>query len=374
MTVEDRGAAADCDEARRKDRDRSSDRFAGRTAAGPRLNRGLRATASGVRVAGTKVAAGASTAGKATASGVRVAGTGVAAGASTAGRALKDFAGNLNWNTVNIKDRTKYMRAGTRGTPRSADEARRVWESIPKSLRAQGNDEVLKRLRDFDWSHKRPHSQGGGTEASNGIFEAAGLNRSRGARRMTSEEIKNAQKVLSNKAFRAGMRKTVSSARGAALKGSGVACAFAILEYGLEYHKGEITRKEMYKRITSDVSKSALSGVAIAGVMTVIVMTSPGLIPVAAILMKPLAVLGYCTVSVKAIKLGKGWFDELCKSGDSDENSRYAPSEFPLHVPTEFPLQTPSELPVQALSEFLELDEPSSADGEFTEPGNQGDA
>lgn len=60
-----------------------------------------------------------------------------------------------------------------------------MWESIPERLRAIGPEEVGRRLEDFDWSHIRPHSQGGGNEASNGIFEFASLNRSRGAEQMT---------------------------------------------------------------------------------------------------------------------------------------------------------------------------------------------
>ena len=60
-----------------------------------------------------------------------------------------------------------------------------MWESIPERLRALGPEEVGKRLEGFDWSHIRPHSQGGSNEASNGIFELASLNRINGRRKVT---------------------------------------------------------------------------------------------------------------------------------------------------------------------------------------------
>ena len=120
---------------------------------------------------------------------VRSGGAGVAVGLSTAHGALTGFAVNLDWSTI---DPTKYLYAGTRGISRGLEEARLVWESIPERLRALGPEEVGKRLEDFDWSHFRPHSQGGNDEASNGIFELASLNRSRGAERMTAAEVQAA--------------------------------------------------------------------------------------------------------------------------------------------------------------------------------------
>ena len=156
---------------------------------------GLAATSA---AAGSRLHSGAEAAGVVVRSGA----SGVAAGFSTAHGALAGFAENLDWSTI---DPTQYLYAGTRGVSRGLEEARLVWESIPERLRALGPEEVGKRLEGFDWSHIRPHSQGGSNEASNGIFELASLNRSRGAERMSAAEVQAAQQVLSEQAFRAAL-------------------------------------------------------------------------------------------------------------------------------------------------------------------------
>ena len=237
---------------------------------------------------------------------VRSGGAGVAVGFSTAHGALTGFAENLDWSTI---DPTKYLYAGTRGISRGLEEASLVWESIPERLRALGPEEVGKRLENFDWSHIRPHSQGGNAEASNGIFERASLNRSRGAERMTEAEVQAAQQVLSEQAFQAALVETASQVFTGAVAAAAVGCVLSALEHGLEYQRGEIARDEMYQRIGRAVAKSAAVGGAVAGVMAVVALAFPALIPLAAPLMMPLAVLGLCTVGGKIVRLGKGWYE-----------------------------------------------------------------
>ena len=257
-------------------------------AAVPRLRSGSEAATATVRSGGAGVAAG------------------VAVGFSTAHGALTGFAENLDWSTI---DPTKYLYVGTRGISRGLEEARLVWESIPERLRALGPEEVGKRLEGFDWSHIRPHSQGGGNEASNGIFELNSLNRSRGAERMTAAEVQAAQQVLSEQAFRAALFETASQVFTGAVAAAAVGCVLSALEHGLEYQRGEIARDEMYQRIGRAVAKSAAVGGAVAGVMAVVALAFPALIPLAAPLMMPLAVLGLCTVGGKIVCLGKGWYE-----------------------------------------------------------------
>ena len=138
---------------------------------------------------------------------VRSGASGIAAGFGVANETLTGFAENLDWSTI---DPTRYLYAGTRGVNRGLDEARLVWESIPEQLRALGPEEVAKRLDGFDWSHIVPHIKGGGNQAANGIFEIAGLNRSRGAEQMTGAEIEAAARVLSEAAFTAALEKVAS--------------------------------------------------------------------------------------------------------------------------------------------------------------------
>ena len=236
---------------------------------------------------------------------VRSGASGIAAGFAVASETLTGFAENLDWNTI---DPTRYLYAGTRGVSRSLEEARLVWESIPEQLRALSPEELTKRLDGFDWSHIVPHSKGGGNEAANGIFEFAGLNRSRGAEQMTGAEIEAAARVLSEAAFVAALEKVASRVFVGAAVGAAVACVVSGLEYGLAYQRGEITREEMYRRLGRAVAASAGAGAAISGVMAVVALAFPALIPLAAPLMMPLAVLGFCAVGGKVLRLGKGWY------------------------------------------------------------------
>ena len=184
-----------------------------------------------------------------------------------------------------------------------------MWESIPEQLRALGPEEVAKRLDGFDWSHIVPRSKGGGDEAANGIFELAGLNRSRGVEQMTAAEVQAAAEVLSQTAFRAVVQQVASKAFAGALAGAAVACVIACLEEGLAYQRGEITRNEMYARIGRAVAKAGAAGAAVSGLMATVALLCPAVIPVAAHLLLPLAVLGLCAVGGKVVCLGKGWYE-----------------------------------------------------------------
>ena len=260
--------------------------------------------AGATRAAGDLAAAGTVAAEKGGAL-VRSGASGIASGFGVASETLARFTENLDWSTI---DPTRYLYAGTRGVSRSLEEARLVWESIPEQLRALGPEEVGKRLDGFDWSHIVPRSKGGGNESANGIFEFAGLNRSRGAEQMTGTEIEAAAKVLSEAAFAAALEKVASRVFVGAAVGAAVACVVSGLEYGLAYQRGEITREEMYRRLGRAVAVSAGTGAAISGVMAVVALAFPALIPLAAPLIMPLAVLGFCAVGGKIVRLGKGWY------------------------------------------------------------------
>ena len=233
---------------------------------------------------------------------------GVAAGVGVASQALSRRAENLDWSTI---DPTQYLYAGTRGVSRGMEQAHLVWESIPEQLRALGPEELARRLQGFDWSHKFPYSEGGGIEASNGIFELAGLNRSRGAELMTAGEVLAAQQVLADQAFRAALVETASQAFSGAVVGAAVACVIGCLEQGLEYQRGNIDGDEMFRRIGRSVAVAAGVGATVAGVMALMALSFPALIPLAAPLMVPLAVLGFCAVGAKVAHLSKEWYELL---------------------------------------------------------------
>ena len=203
---------------------------------------------------------------------------GPAVGLTVGYNALSSLAFNLNWANV---DPTRYLYAGTRGISRGMADAHRVWQTIPESLRAVGPEAVAKHLEGFDWSHITPFSADGGNDASNGIFESAGLNRSRGARPMTPAEVRAAQHALHGEAFSAALSATASRMFAGAVVAAAAGCVLAVLEHGLEWRRGEIDRAELLRRVAKATGKSAGSGAAVSGLMVAMALAFPPLIPVA---------------------------------------------------------------------------------------------
>ena len=242
------------------------------------------------------------------------------AGVAVGQNVLSDFAANMNWTNV---DPTKYLHAGTHGITRGMDEAHRVWLTIPAPMRAKGPDAVAKHLAGFDWSHIVPFSAGGTSDASNGIFETARLNRARGARVMTAKEIRAAQQVLNGKAFSAALSATASRMFAGAVAGAAYGCVLATMEHGLEWQRGRIDRDEMLRRIARETGKSAGAGAAASGLMVAVALAFPSLIPLAAHLAFPLAVMGFYATGHKVVRSGVGWYEVLCEAC-----ARQAPSTF----------------------------------------------
>lgn len=219
---------------------------------------------------------------------------------------LSRFRRNLDWSNI---DPTKYLYAGTRGVSRGIVEAKKVWESIPIPIRASGPGALARFLKGKDWSHIRPYAMGGSDSVLNGIFEDSSRNRARGDIRMTPEDIKAAQRVLRSNAFHATLLESTKNA----MKGGAAAAAsmavVAILEYRLEYMKGEITEDEMYAGIGKTIAAAGISGVAIAGLITAMVLTFPALIPALATISVPLIIVGFSIMGIKIVKLGKEWYE-----------------------------------------------------------------
>ena len=124
---------------------------------------------------------------------------------------------------------------------------------------------------------------------------------------MTADEVLSAQQVLADQAFRSVLIETASQVFTGAVVGAAVACVIGCLEHGLEYQRGQIGRDEMLRRIGRSVAVSAGVGATVAGVIAVVALSFPALIPVAAPLMIPVAILGFCAVSVKVGRLSREW-------------------------------------------------------------------
>ena len=219
---------------------------------------------------------------------------------------LSRFSLNLDWANL---DPTKYLYAGTRGTSRGLVEAQRVWETLPEQIRAAGPEATAKYLEGKDWSHIRAHSEGGSHSASNGLFEDAPLNRVRGSDRMTPRELEAAQRVLKSNAFHATLLETAKCAMEGALTAAAIAAVMAVLEYGLQYQRREITEDELYRAIGKSIMAAGISGAAVSGLLAAMAMAFPATVPVMSFLLVPLMVIGFSVLGLRLARLGKGWYE-----------------------------------------------------------------
>ena len=225
---------------------------------------------------------------------------------SSAHEHLSKFRDNLDWSNI---DPTKYRRAGMRGDYRGIAEAKRVWETIPEEIRASGSEETARYLKGKDWSHIEPYSAGGSDAAWNGIFESASDNRSRGNATMTLQDLEAAQGVLQSHAFHATLLESAQNAMKGGVISAVIIAVVAVLEYGLQYQKGEITEDEMYRAIGKSIAVAGISGAAVSGLITAMALAFPAIMPVLAMMSVPLMIIGFSVMGAKLVTLGKGWYE-----------------------------------------------------------------
>ena len=187
--------------------------------------------------------------------------------------------------------------------------AQRIWETIPRQIRASGPEATARYLTDKDWSHIQAHSRGGSNAVSNGIFESASLNRARGNTRMIAQEIKAAQSALQTHAFHATLLESARNAMKGAVTAAVIIAVVAVLEYGLQYQKGEITEDEMYMAIGKAIVMAGISGAAVSALVTAMALTFPAIMPVLTAISVPLMVIGFSVMGAKLVTLGKGWYE-----------------------------------------------------------------
>ena len=215
---------------------------------------------------------------------------------------------NLEFSKI---DPSKYLSAGTRGQSRTLLEARKVWESVPRSVRAAGPKATANFLRNKDWSHVVPHSRGGSDLAKNGVWEHQSLNRSRGDSRMTPREVAAARHALRSGAMRSAIVQAAKSAAVGSAITMAVTAVISILDHGLRFQSGEITEREMYRLIGYEIAIAGITSAVIIGITMLAALTLP---PIAAILSVAAPIL--LTVAVLALgitlfNLGKGWYEFL---------------------------------------------------------------
>ena len=125
---------------------------------------------------------------------------------------------------------------------------------------------------------------------------------------MTEEEIRAAESVLKRGAFRATLNQAAKIGGRVGLTSAAVGAMVAVLEYGLEYHKGEITAGEMFGKIGKEVAGLGIGGAALSGLVIAAALLSPPLIPVMTTISVPLMVFGFSVMGARLVEAGQGWY------------------------------------------------------------------
>lgn len=217
----------------------------------------------------------------------------------TAQEAFK-VANNIKFENLPRNLQLKFARAGVRQGLRNFQEAARVYETIPGQIRAQGYEAVREFCSYKDWSHIKAHVNGGGAEASNGIFENFWLNRARGGVDMTPEELAAAHKVLADAALKASVQQVVGAVVQGTLVAAAIELVFSILENSLSFAEGKITQDELIREVATATAKAGVAGGVITGILMSICMIFPPIAALLAYAAIPLAVIGIGFMSVRA--------------------------------------------------------------------------
>ena len=138
------------------------------------------------------------------------------------------------WDRLHAGTRQRMLCAGTRGQCRTWIEGLRVYRTVPEVFRSHGPASVARYLRNKDWSHIVPRSQGGNDTAANGRWEVRRLNRARGARVMTPQEVAAAERAARSSAFKEQLRALASRAGRGSAVGAVIVAAIVITGHALD--------------------------------------------------------------------------------------------------------------------------------------------
>ena len=226
-----------------------------------------------------------------------------------AGHVVNSFARNLNYANLpdNLKNYFRCAGSECRGIPKGKG----IWETIPEEIRMGGESEIKRFLKDKDWSHIIPKSQGGSSTADNGIFELTELNRRRGDRPMTPDEIEAARKVIKSDMIRSVLRQTTSAMAKGALAAVIMGGMLLCLECGLQYAEGKITWEQMVKKIVRASALAGISAFIVTGLIVGLNILFPPLIPMLAPALFVLQIVSLVFLAHYALEIAEGWWEVL---------------------------------------------------------------
>ncbi len=230
-----------------------------------------------------------------------------------AGQTVNSFAYHLNFINLPPYMRSYFQRAG--GDWKNLSQAKAVWETIPAQIRAGSPQETARFLNNKDWSHIIPKSQGGASTADNGIFELRLLNRIRGGRPMTPDEIAAARAVIRHELIGSVVRQTTATMMTGAMAGIIMGGLIICLECGLLYAEGAITWEQMIEKIIEATLFAGALSVVITGLIVGLGLLFPALLLALVPVLFVLQIVSLVFLAQHAITLAKGYWDVLNESG-----------------------------------------------------------
>ncbi len=221
---------------------------------------------------------------------------------------LEAIAHNVDFSSLPSEFVDRFQSVGTRDSWRDIEEARLIFEDVPAPIRAEGMDAVNEFRNGKDWSHIISHQHGGADSAGNGLFEVEALNRSRGSEDMSWWAEDKAQVSNFLEGSESYLQQAAEQALTAGAAVAAVSAAMALLEFGLQYAKGEIDKEQFYRNLIKTVGRDISRTIVIVCLISSLATVFPPSAAVLLIVAKPLAVIGLAALSVRFGKLGFDWY------------------------------------------------------------------
>ncbi|MCY4522748.1 MAG: hypothetical protein OXC13_18485 [Caldilineaceae bacterium] len=212
-----------------------------------------------------------------------------------------------------------YRTAGGQGIWRSLPEARALFQKVPASIRVSG----IAGLKEFHagkvWSHIFPRALGGADTAKNGIWWSALKNLELGKRPMTWQHLLHARYLLISDWLWYSMYLAIAPLVTASMVGIVITGVLAILEFGLSYYTGEITRLDLIQGVFSVVLAAGSGSFMMIGLIMGVALAFPVLLPLLEAVTISLAVISFVFLINHLVELGQDWWAALDEQGHLDQ-------------------------------------------------------
>lgn len=209
----------------------------------------------------------------------------------------------------------RYRTAGGQGIWRSLPEAQALYRKVPAPIRALGPQGLEEFHAGMDWSHIVPRSEGGADMADNGIWWDRKNNRDLGQRRMSRLDILDAKAVLLMKGVRAALVLAGKPLLTTAMASVVIVGVLSVLELGLWYYQGDISRKEFVFGVIRATAAAGAGTFIVTGLIMGLALAFPVLLPLLQVATVPLAVIGFVFLTNEVIELGDEWWAALDEQG-----------------------------------------------------------